>query len=52
MQNVVLSKQEVQAADRKVGFTIAWIGVVVSAFMAATVVGLTAYWQSFYTWLH
>ena len=52
MQNVILSKREVEAADRKVGFTIAWIGVVVSAFMAATVAGLSAYWHWFYTWLH
>ena len=51
MQNVVMSKKEVEAADRKVGFTIAWIGVVVSAFMAATVAGLSAYWHAFYSYL-
>ena len=51
MQNV-LSKQQIEAEDRKVGYTIAVIGTVVAGFMAAVVAGLNVYYQSFYTWLH
>ena len=46
-----LTKQQVEAEDRRVGFTVGAIGVAVSLFMAATVAGLSVYYQSFYSYL-
>jgi hypothetical protein len=51
VQNV-LSKQQIEAEDRKVGYVCAVIGTVVVGFMATVVAGLNVYHQAFYTWLH
>jgi hypothetical protein len=48
----VLSKQQVEAADRQVGVAVGAIGTFVVVFMIAVVSGLSMYYQSFYTWLH
>jgi hypothetical protein len=48
VQNVAVTPTPATADQKQVGITVAVIGILVSLFMAATVMGLSYYYTIFY----